>query len=102
MQVNKINNVQNFKAGYEQRVLRGALKDNSEAVVRISFDKATRAIKSMEAYQFKNGMCVGGKGEGNTSGFSDEAILKFFNGLQENAKEGTNFFKELTGALFRG
>ena len=101
MQVNKIDNSQTFQSTYRQKIIKASLKDDSEALVRISFDKVSNQIKSLEGYQFKKGEYIGGKGIGKPSGLKNDEILNFFGDLQENAKEGINFFKELAIAMLK-
>ena len=78
-----------------QRIARGHLKDGSTAVIRISQDKNTHAIKSMEAYQYKNRKLLSGVGEGNNKGMDEFDIANFIGRLEKQAKEGVDFAIEI-------
>ena len=90
----------NFSASFQgrnyiQRIARGHLKDGSTAVIRITQDKNTFAVKSLEAYQYNKGKLISGAGEGNNNGMDAFDVANFIGKLEKNAKEGVDFGIEI-------
>ena len=81
-----------------QKIIKGALKDNTEVAVRITLNNEN-AVQGLEAYKLLGDRIIGGFGIGSKKGISNIEVEEKLLKMQKETKDGVDLVAEYKKAL---